>query len=844
MRPKKQKSNLTSESTKNTTFSKEEISLQYLKTLEGTKIRRTYSSKSDKNLVKKENLKKVLELNVDKNESDVQDPLTGDSKSESETNGTVGLESECNVELNRQYQCSNCKSFFKSTGGLRRHEVSCNSTSNANGKLGRSRKKVSIKIKEASQTTIICTDTPVGLKTLNGQINNDNSSNEEPIIISKNPSAVDRLKEYDFVEASNQTSSVTSSIVSSNVEVNGTIFEDVVGALTSKEVNCTNSNLLALSSQADAGPPTENVDLIGNIIIKEEDEINENNLDVRYKCMHCDNVYKTFRGMRRHESNCKKKSLYRQAASTDADEAVLSETTFNSSDPLTLNNDDVDETKCHCCGEDKETAHTSGDFECKQCSKLFRLKSSLDRHARVVHNGFSHECPQCGAKCPDKGTLARHMYTHTGLKPYSCPICKQEFSRKYHLVRHNMQTGCDGKERPVFPCQVCGREFNRKDNLREHLRAHAGQTKRKKKYTCGCCGIECEATDILKLHKKIHNGERQYTCEFCHKKFPSSGSLKKHRRTHTGEKPYECLTCHRRFAAKETLNRHVRLHTGYKPHCCPFCGKRFIQGTQLKAHLYYHTGEAGMPPIESFVCEICGKNFNRKARLNEHVKFVHLGAKPFQCGQCTKTFIRKEDLNRHRIIHSGIRAHQCPICSKAFTMKSSLKVHLLTHTKEPPTSCDECGRAFIRQDCLLRHMKTKHREMLEEIKSEAEKKKLQQQLLQVAAEASLVEGMEEREELDENGLVDAVRELLTLLVDETTLRGLGWPGAGVEALLEAVIRRCGHEPAPSSTPRHDRLRHNIKLLFTVVIDDSAVKALLNNQTVDEVILHVLRLAKT
>lgn len=89
----------------------------------------------------------------------------------------------------------------------------------------------------------------MGLKTLNGQINNDNSSNEEPIIISKNPSAVDRLKEYDFVEASNQTSSVTSSIVSSNVEVNGTIFEDVVGALTSKEVNCTNSNLLALSSK-------------------------------------------------------------------------------------------------------------------------------------------------------------------------------------------------------------------------------------------------------------------------------------------------------------------------------------------------------------------------------------------------------------------------------------------------------------------------------------------------------------------------------------------------------------------------------------------------------------------
>lgn len=39
-------------------------------------------------------------------------------------------------------------------------------------------------------------------------------------------------------------------------------------------------------------------------------------------------------------------------------------------------------------------------------------------------------------------------------KPVSCPVCHKEFSRKYHLVRHNMQTGCDGSERPTFPCQV------------------------------------------------------------------------------------------------------------------------------------------------------------------------------------------------------------------------------------------------------------------------------------------------------------------------------------------------------------------------------------------------------
>lgn len=181
--------------------------------------------------------------------------------------------------------------------------------------------------------------------------------------------------------------------------------------------------------------------------------------------------------------------------------------------------------------------------------------------------------------------------------------------------------------------------------------------------------------------------------------------------------------------------------------------------------------------------------------------------------------------------------------------------------QEPPRSCDECGRAFIRQDCLLRHMRTKHRDMLEEILAEAEKKKLQQQLLAAAGGGDVGTLPPSRDPipaatmaaiesgtgtLGENALADSVRELLTLLVDEATLKAFGWPGAPVDRLLEAVIRRCGHQPvgAGDDLSYTDRLRENAKLLFTVVIDDSAVKTLLNNQTVDEVILHVLRLAKT
>lgn len=71
-----------------------------------------------------------------------------------------------------------------------------------------------------------------------------------------------------------------------------------------------------------------------------------------------------------------------------------------------------------------------------------------------------------------------------------------------------------------------------------------------------------------------------------------------------------------------------------------------------------------------------------------------------------------------------------------------------------------------------------------------------------------------------------------------------WPDAPVDKLLDAVIRRCGQQPASDEDFDYlGRMRENVKLLFTVVIDDAAVKSLLNNQTVDEVILHVLQLAK-
>ncbi|XP_063919581.1 zinc finger protein ZFP2-like [Zophobas morio] len=534
-----------------------------------------------------------------------------------------------------------------------------------------------------------------------------------------------------------------------------------------------------------------------------------------YECDLCQRKFKTTAGLKRH------------ITVNHAEEEDLK-------DPLTFQ-------LCSCCGEPVDSAHTIGDFKCETCDKLFVQQNSLDRHCSIEHcEGDIYKCVECKKEFKMKEHLIEHMKVHPLSKCIKCPDCSREFTRKYHLDRHIAQTGCNGAPRKTFVCKVCNKVFHRKDNLADHLRAHAGQGKRKKVFICEYCQKEFHGSALLNIHIRTHTGEKPYPCDLCPKRFPSSGAMKKHRRMHTGERPYACKECHNRFAAKETLNRHMRTHTGEKPHSCQFCGKSFIQASQLRAHIFHHTGE------NAYTCPHCNRAFNRKLRLTTHIKYMHEGAEPMACSQCDKTFFRKEDLARHFLSHTGERPFECDVCHKSFAVKSSLKIHQLTHRKEPPCSCDTCGRAFIRQDCLMRHMRARHRDVLEDIMASAEKKRLQQQLLNAATEAvaknqgSLTENMV----WNELTLTESIKELLTILVDEACLQDFGFPDAPVDKILDSVIKRCGHKPASEEDFDYiGRMRENAKLLFTVVIDDEAVKSLLNNQTVDEVILHVLRLAK-
>lgn len=101
-------------------------------------------------------------------------------------------------------------------------------------------------------------------------------------------------------------------------------------------------------------------------------------------------------------------------------------------------------------------------------------------------------------------------------------------------------------------------------------------------------------------------------------------------------------------------------------------------------------------------------------------------------------------------------------------------------------------------------------------------------------------------QLTEAQLKEHIARLLKTVVEEDVLTKFGYPKTPIEKVLISVIKQCEQTPVDSSTcpDTGTKLRENVKLLFTSVIDDESIKEMLNNHTIDEVICHVVKLSET
>ena len=110
---------------------------------------------------------------------------------------------------------------------------------------------------------------------------------------------------------------------------------------------------------------------------------------------------------------------------------------------------------------------------------------------------------------------------------------------------------------------------------------------------------------------------------------------------------------------------------------------------------------------KKFVCDLCGKAFQRKDHMTQHRDFVHNGIKRYGCPVCDKFFSRKENVTNHvKVVHQKKKDFQCELCGKYLISKFSLENHRRTHTGEKPFVCEVCPAAFADPSSLISHRKT------------------------------------------------------------------------------------------------------------------------------------------
>ncbi|KAB5523025.1 hypothetical protein GE09DRAFT_1153566 [Coniochaeta sp. 2T2.1] len=301
------------------------------------------------------------------------------------------------------------------------------------------------------------------------------------------------------------------------------------------------------------------------------------------------------------------------------------------------------------------------------CPKTFNRPARLAAHLRSHTNDRPFKCPfpDCDKDYLEEKHLKQHVKgTHTHERSYVCeePNCSKAFVTATRLRRHAAVHA--GKER--YKCrgyEGCEQSFRKHQTLQRHVRIeHLGMPA----YLCQQegCTRGFDSAGAMKRHVEREHGELRFWCDECgvaddddDGKPPAAGTRGNGNRVgfttmallqaHLKREHVNCIFCDTRCGSQAQLDRHVEMYHSStsvqdrKTVACewPGCPKTFTLRKNLNAHV--KTAHQGF----RFVCgevdtfgtsdisdwnwaeEGCGEGFISKLKLEEHVRFVHLGRK-------------------------------------------------------------------------------------------------------------------------------------------------------------------------------------------------------------------------
>lgn len=208
--------------------------------------------------------------------------------------------------------------------------------------------------------------------------------------------------------------------------------------------------------------------------------------------------------------------------------------------------------------------------------------------------------------------------------------------------------------------------------------------------------------DKLIEHLVVHYGE--FVCDLCGGCFIEEATLLQHLRSHKRVvENYPCEVCGKNLKSNYSRNLHIATIHEKKPFVnCYKCEESFLSYAQRNRHLINVHGDN-----RKFICKYCGKNFDVRKSMVEHMRKNHLQVVGrHQCDVCDQRFHVPSHLREHKASHTGEKLYKCDVCDKAYPRRQSLLEHIRSHSRK--VQCNLCESSFSQGQELQHHLEVQH----------------------------------------------------------------------------------------------------------------------------------------
>lgn len=420
------------------------------------------------------------------------------------------------------------------------------------------------------------------------------------------------------------------------------------------------------------------------------------------------------------EENTMQASTEEDEYNIDENGAILSTPQFNSFNFTNLSNNM------------QQTSQDALPYSCELCYKKFPLRTSLWKHKRAKHGiNSSAGTSETQTQPSNEGTRS------------SCTICKITFTDKKSYYRHRKNV----HKSSVQMCKICGKPLNSTLELYEHLKAaharellgyNSNQSSSKSqdvsqdmdveddgdhdsvdpsidyqaRYPCDTCGKQFVGLLALQNHQCINQIQSQpqtFDCEICHKSYTSIAALKSHRGWHLRSPDGKAAANNSGlWMPQNKVTSKVSKHEVVD----------MPQNTRSSTSA--NLAKRRLPPE----VEVTVVNPNKKLRSDDSIDLDHQnnfsgGPEDRYCNICDKEFTKRAAYQRHMDEVHQPNSVFCPVCDKSFTRKSTLIVHMKKHYEggegssgtqidEDVHACEVCGAQFDTVKDLNTHHAMEH----------------------------------------------------------------------------------------------------------------------------------------